>query len=191
MLINAGADVNLGNNNGRTPLMIACKFLNQDSILALLESKDINLNLKDDRGNIALEDLLYSVRSDTEKINITKVFIEKKMDISIKFSHDQDFLPGLMERLQHKTDSFKDDIIKILLDTDIDLSLFDDCSYVSGFEYVCQYASEETIKYCFKKHTYYDEAILKKCIIASKHKKVVLDILENLYANKISFFKAY
>lgn len=111
------------------------------------------------------------------------------MDVTMKLKYNQNFLPGIIGSISNEL--MKNNIIKILLDTDIDLSLFDDLNYEDGFETVCQYASEETIQYCFEKHNYYNEEILKKCIRVTTHKKIILDLLENLYTIKISCLNTY
>jgi uncharacterized protein len=53
LLIASGADIEMANLNGRTPLMSAAKYGRIDS-LKLLLSKNVNPNLKDSQGNTAL-----------------------------------------------------------------------------------------------------------------------------------------
>lgn len=183
-------DLNIKNIYGETALIYSCYNSRQDIILMLLNKKDINLNIRGKDNNTLLMCLLVNRNiDDVEKLNLIKLLIDKGIDINIReYNNDSHFL-GLICTVQN-SDIFKENAIKLLLDTNINLTTVDHINK-SGFEYICTYSSEETIKDCFTKHIYYSEAILKSCIKITPYKKIVIDVLEKLYTNKINHFNAY
>lgn len=83
----------------------------------------------------------------------------------------------------------KEQLTKLLLRSNIDLRITHEG--LSGFEYICNNANKETIKYCFNNHKYYDDIILLKCIKITKHKKILIDLLKDFYYEKVKYFNNY
>lgn len=189
ILINAGSDLNLQDINGSTALIFASHKMNQNITSRLLNTKDINLNIKNQYNDTAIMYLVNNIIiGDTEKLNIIQLFLNKGADINIREKDSEyDILCCIC---MSKNNNFKENAIKLLLDTDINLKTVNNKNK-SGFEYICEHASEETIKDCFIKHIYYNETILKLCIKITPHKQVVLDVLDKLYSSKINCFNAY
>ena len=61
-LLNAGADPNIANEKGMTPLMLAADNAGKELVGALLASKSTDPNIKDGKGQTALDHALRSTR---------------------------------------------------------------------------------------------------------------------------------
>ena len=108
-LIGKGADVNKQNQNGTSPLMIACSFGHLETIATLLDSKDININAKDEDGLTAVMSAIHYNNVQT----IREVFdYARRMDIrpEIESEHisTEEILLALINDNQHS------DIIQLL-----------------------------------------------------------------------------
>ena len=73
-----GTDINQVNENGATPLMIACKF-GHTALVQFILSRGANLNLADNNGMTALKNAKLSNKIDL--ILLFKVFIDDSEDI--------------------------------------------------------------------------------------------------------------
>jgi ankyrin repeat protein len=69
ILIRSGADVNAGNNEGETPLMIAALKGNPDNVKLLLNA-GANINARDQRGETPLKHAME--RNHSEVIEMLK-----------------------------------------------------------------------------------------------------------------------
>ena len=76
-IIAKDADVNVRDKSGDTALMIACIYRNTHVALALLESKDIEVDLANNRGKTALHQA-----SRYEMLSIVEELIEKRADVN-------------------------------------------------------------------------------------------------------------
>lgn len=198
LLIDSGANLNLQDKTGKTALMRYCRQLTPDLIMMLIKSKNIDLNIQDKNGVTAPIHLLCSnYISNDEKINIMKLFLDKGIDVNIKDNHDNDLLNMICNlKIISTTGSIllgfnhlQNSMIKLLLDTNINLK---NNTSITGFENICMHANEETIKYCFEKHKYYTGNDLIKCIkVTTKHKKLLISILENFFLEIGNELKAY
>ena len=108
-LIGKGADVNKQNQNGTSPLMIACSFGHLETIATLLDSKDININAKGEDGLTAVVLAIHYNNVQT----IKEVFAyARRMDIrpEIESEHisTEEILLALINDNQHS------DIIQLL-----------------------------------------------------------------------------
>ena len=108
-LIGKGADVNKQNQNGTSPLMIACYFGHLETIATLLDSKDININAKYENGLTAV---MPAIQNNNFPIIRKVLAYANRMDIrpeiESKDTSAEKLLFGLINDNQHS------DIIQLL-----------------------------------------------------------------------------
>ncbi len=113
ILISQGVDVNAKNDDGLTPLMLACYTDTKGNIVKLLIDKGADVNTKDNDGETPL---LYACANDTTG-NIVKLLIDNGADVNAK---DNDGDTPLMFACYKDT---KGNIVKLLLDKGADVNV--------------------------------------------------------------------
>ena len=83
VLINAGADVNAKDNEGKTALMYAAYNSGKVSVDLLIKNK-ANINAKDNDGNTALLHAIRSYRDDGISTSIDNAITDGAIGLSIK-----------------------------------------------------------------------------------------------------------
>ena len=124
LLIDAGADLNLRNNNGRTVLMSSARHSNiygYGNTVKMLIDAGADLNLKDTIGRTAL--LLSARYSNTaNNENTVKMLIDAGADLNLK---DINGRTALMLSVRYSNTDSNENTVKMLIDAGADLNLKD------------------------------------------------------------------
>lgn len=120
-LVILGANVNFKSNNGSTALIWVTKFSSQDTIKIILDYNP-DINAQDVYGNTAL---IYSIRERKDKSIVELIlYCNPNVDIQSYFGHKWNALMWAVA-------GNKIDIIKLLLDKDVDINLKDNQGYTA------------------------------------------------------------
>jgi ankyrin repeat protein len=120
-LIDAGININLQNNKGFTPLMIASRYsnsCNNQEIVKLLIDSGADINLQNEKGRTALI-LSSKYANEDSSIETVKLLIDAGADLNIQ---DVSCVTALMWVSKHFN---TDCTVKLLIDAGADLNLQD------------------------------------------------------------------
>lgn len=207
LFLDSGVDVNFRESvEGNTALWNLCECLEKNKknieifayIVKMFIKAGVKLNLTDKIGQTFLTRLRRNQKFKLNRIislvlinganpNVKCPYTETTPLIEILNTEVIIYVNSEEEGLRKgtKLNQRRNELIKMLLDTDINLNI--KCQDKTQLEYLCIKADEEIIKYCFDKHLQTYETI-QKCILLGKHVKLLKSYAHKLLYQKIGYF---
>jgi len=150
ILLDHNANINIRDNDGNTPLMVACAFRRTEQINFLLK-RGASPNDLDKEGMSALNFLCYDKELDFKKseinitnsnnhVNLTKLLVQKETSLSQTINKDFKFTPLHLACYNNNLE-----MIKYLIDREININA-PDCYLNTAFIILCKNGYSNIIK---------------------------------------------